>query len=126
MLNRKTGGHALANPVGLGALLLIGVLLATGTDYAQYFTGGKFIQMLLGPATVALAVPLYANLHRLSRVFWPLLISLVLGSLVGIVSSAGVAWALGFARSCHARFPPPSPWGLPAKSAVRPNWQRCL
>jgi putative effector of murein hydrolase len=51
--------------------------------------------MLLGPATVALAVPLYANLHRLSKVFWPLLISLLLGSLVGIVSSAGVAWALG-------------------------------
>lgn len=95
VLNRKTGGHALANPVGLGALLLIGVLLATGTDYKQYFEGGKFIQMLLGPATVALAVPLYANLHRLSKVFWPLLISLLLGSLVGIVSSAGVAWALG-------------------------------
>ena len=94
-LNRKTGGHALANPVGLGALMLVAVLLATGTGYAQYFTGGKFIQMLLGPATVALAVPLYANLHRLSKVFWPLLISLTLGSLVGIVSSAGVAWALG-------------------------------
>ena len=52
-LNRQSGGHALANPVGLGALLLIGVLLATGTDYKQYFEGGKFIQMLLGPATVA-------------------------------------------------------------------------
>ena len=76
-------------------------------------------------------MPLYANLHRLSKVFWPLLISLLLGSLVGIVSSAGVAWVLGLdddlIKSLLSRsVSTPSLWVLPAKSVARRSWRRCL
>src|SRR3979490_2902255 len=57
----KTHRHPLANPV-LHSIWIIGVvLLATGTSYTTYFGGAQFVHFLLGPATVALAVPLYIN-----------------------------------------------------------------
>ncbi|MGD0109327.1 MAG: LrgB family protein, partial [Rhodopila sp.] len=62
MIQRLCKGVPLANPV-LIAILAVSVLLeATGTPYARYFAGAQFIQFLLGPATVALAVPLAQNL----------------------------------------------------------------
>lgn len=94
-IQQKTKGHPLANPVGMAILLLVGVLWLTGTDYRTYFEGGRFIHLLLGPATVALAVPLYANLPRLRQAFWPIMLTLGVGSVLGIVSSTGVAWWLG-------------------------------
>src|SRR6516162_10079885 len=56
-----TKRHLLANPV-LHSMWIIGAfLLATGTSYTTYFAGAQFVHFLLGPATVALAVPLYEN-----------------------------------------------------------------
>ncbi|HEY0146219.1 MAG TPA: LrgB family protein, partial [Methylovirgula sp.] len=55
-LQRRVGGAAYANPV-LFAVVVVGlVVLATGTSYSTYFGGAQFINFLLGPATVALAV----------------------------------------------------------------------
>lgn len=60
-------GAAIANPV-LIAILIVGALLkATGTSYETYFAGARPIHLLLGPATVALAVPLVASLPLLRR-----------------------------------------------------------
>ncbi len=56
-----THRHPLANPV-LHSMWIIGAfLLLTGTSYTTYFGGAQFVHFLLGPATVALAVPLYEN-----------------------------------------------------------------
>jgi len=54
----KARAHPLANPVLLAVVLLAGALLAAGIDYRAYFEGAQFVHFLLGPATVALAVPL--------------------------------------------------------------------
>lgn len=53
----KTNSNPLANPVVTSVAMLIILLLATGTSYSDYFEGGQFVHFLLGPATVALAVP---------------------------------------------------------------------
>jgi putative effector of murein hydrolase len=71
LFNRRCKGHPLSNPVLIGVLLLLAWLLATGTGYRDYMKGGVMVQMLLGPATVALAVPLYGNLSRLKRAAGP-------------------------------------------------------
>ncbi|MGI4814605.1 MAG: LrgB family protein [Janthinobacterium lividum] len=87
-----------ANPVALAIAILVVVLLLTHWSYERYFAGAQFIHFLLGPATVALAVPLAAQLPRLRRAFWPLLSALLAGSVMGIASGvACVAW-LGGAR----------------------------
>ena len=53
--------HPLANPVVIAAGLLIALLIATGTPYSTYFEGAQFVHFLLGPATVALGLPLWRN-----------------------------------------------------------------
>ena len=78
-------------PVLVSMLLVIGVLLMCGIDYAEYRQGTEILYTLLGPATVALAVPLYLNLRRIRQLFWPILITLALGG----VFATGVCLALG-------------------------------
>ncbi|MDF0606742.1 LrgB family protein [Neisseriaceae bacterium TC5R-5] len=84
--------HPLTNPVLLGVLLVLGYLLLTGSTYQQYMQGGQLIQQLLGPATVALAVPLYHNLTRLKQAAGAVLFSIVLGGVCGIVSAVGLGY----------------------------------
>jgi predicted murein hydrolase (TIGR00659 family) len=85
----------LANPVMIAVALLVAVLTVTGTPYKTYFDGAQFVHFLLGPATVALAVPLYLQLPKLRANVLPLLGGLLAGSLVAVVSAVGIAWLLG-------------------------------
>jgi len=64
---RRLDMNPLANPVALSVAFLVALLWATGTPYQTYFDGAQFVHFLLGPATVALAVPLYANLGKLKK-----------------------------------------------------------
>ena len=61
---KRSGGLAILNPVLLAVAMLVAVLLITDTDYGTYFEGAKFVHFLLGPATVALAIPLYNQLEQ--------------------------------------------------------------
>jgi predicted murein hydrolase (TIGR00659 family) len=90
-LNRMAKGVPLVNPVAIAVGLILLLLWATGTPYDRYFEGAQFVHFLLGPATVALAVPLYRNLDRVRRVLIPMAAALVVGSIV----AAGSAILLG-------------------------------
>lgn len=94
-LYRRSGLNPFLNPVLMAVAAIIAVLLATGTPYPTYFDGAKFVHFLIGPATVALAIPLYSQLERLKRMWLPLTVALLVGSTVAIASAAGIAWALG-------------------------------
>lgn len=92
---RRTNKHPLLNPVLLAIIVLVAVLSATHTPYPTYFEGAQFVHFLLGPATVALAVPLYFNFSKLRRLWLPLLGGLIAGSLTAAISAIGIAWLLG-------------------------------
>jgi predicted murein hydrolase (TIGR00659 family) len=94
-LYERSRFNPLANPVAIAIILLLGALAASGTPYATYFDGAQFVHFLLGPATVALAIPLYAQVERLKRLWLPLMAALVAGSLTAIVTAVGIAWLLG-------------------------------
>ncbi len=94
-LYRRAGFHPFANPVLLAVAMLATILLVTGTDYQTYFDGAQFVHFLLGPATVALAIPLYAQLPRLKAMAWPLGVALLAGSLTAMLSAWGLASLLG-------------------------------
>jgi len=98
-LQRIIGGSPLANPVLLTIIMVGGLLLATGTPYQTYFTGAQFINFLLGPATVALAVPLARNLHHVLRTLRGTGLALLAGSLTSIISGTGIVWLLGGAHA---------------------------
>lgn len=87
--------NPLVNPVGIAAALVVGLLLLSGTTYERYFAGAQFVHFLLGPATVALAIPLYHNRERVRKALIPMSIALLVGSFTGIVSVVGIAWACG-------------------------------
>ena len=95
LLHRKAGGHPAVNPVLISVAVLVSLLLATGTPYQRYFDGAQFVHFLLGPTTVALAVPLHGQLTRLMEMSGPLLIALVVGSLVAGLSAYGIGALLG-------------------------------
>lgn len=97
-LYTRSGMNPAANPVAIAVAIIVALLTLTGTPYATYFDGAQFVHFLLGPATVALAVPLYAQLPRLKRMFGPALLALAVGSLTAIVSAIAVGWALGASR----------------------------
>ena len=97
-VHRRCAMHPLANPVAIAVVLLVALLAATGTPYQTYFDGAQFVHFLLGPATVALAVPLFEQRRRVRRLAVPLAAGLVAGVLTAIVSAAGIAWLLGASR----------------------------
>lgn len=105
---RKGKLNPLLNPVVLAVAVLVGMLLITGTDYRTYFDGAQFVHFLLGPATVALAVPLYNQFRQVRRSMGPLLASIVVGSLTASVSAVAVAWMLGAAESTLISLAPKS------------------
>ncbi len=92
---KKSGYKAIFTPLMTAIALIVCLLLATKTDYKTYFEGGRYINFLLGPATVALAVPLYEQRQRLARLAVPLFCGLVAGGTIAIVSAVLIAGALG-------------------------------
>lgn len=94
-LYQRAGFNPLLNPVLLAIVMLVTALSITGTPYATYFDGAQFVHFLLGPATVALAVPLYLQFERLRKLALPLAGALLAGSVTAIVSAVGIAWLLG-------------------------------
>ena len=85
----------LAQPVLVATLLLVAVLWACGIDYPRYRHESSMLWLLLGPATVALAVPLQLNLPRIRELFWPVSIALLVGGTVTVLLTLGIASLLG-------------------------------
>lgn len=105
---RKAGLNPLLNPVMIAVLILVAALTATGTTYPEYFEGAQFVHFLLGPATVALAIPLYRQFDRVRRSAVALVASILAGSLSASLSAIGIAWLLGGARDTLVSLAPKS------------------
>lgn len=82
-------------PVLVSMAILITTLLVLRIDYADYKQGTQLLTVILGPATVALAVPLYLNMRRVRQVLWPTLITLFVGGLFATVLGVALAWLFG-------------------------------
>lgn len=94
-LARHLGHPPWANPVFLSVLLIAPVLWLTRTDYATYFEGAQFIHFLLGPATVALALPLWEHRQTIRTSLAPIALALIVGSVVAASSAILLARAFG-------------------------------
>ncbi len=106
--SRVTHRHPLANPVLHSVWIIGAILLATGTPYPRYFEGAQFVHFLLGPATVALAVPLYENRKIVLSAVLPMLIALLAGGVTAIVSIVLLAEAIGLPRAVVLSLAPKS------------------
>jgi LrgB-like family len=107
-LAKAAGRRPIVNQVLISIALLGGLLKLTGTDYQTYFNGAQFVHFLLGPATVALGVPIYANFALVRRNVWPLAAALLIGATVAIASAVLVAKAFGAPRAILIALAPKS------------------
>lgn len=94
-LYQKAKMSPFANPMVIAVVLLVLILTLTGTSYQTYFSGAQFVHFLLGPAIVALAVPLYQQVNQLKRHWFAFLMASLLGSGVAAGTAMLVAWLLG-------------------------------
>ncbi|WP_371747600.1 LrgB family protein [Diaphorobacter sp. HDW4B] len=129
-LYRRFGGNPILVPVATTSAMVMLVLWLSGVRYEAYAMATKPLSWWVGPATVAIAIPLFAQLDRLKRIWKPLLIALLVGSLVAMLSAIGIAWALGGSWQTIASLMPKSATmpiaipmaerfgGLPALAAV--------
>ena len=112
MAYRASGKSSLVNAVPVAVVLLALMLWITGTSYATYFEGPQFVHFLLGPATVALALPLWEARAHVRRAILPILAALFAGSLTAMVSTLAIAQAFGVTGQFFA--------SLAAKSTTAP------
>lgn len=91
----RCGRTPLVNPVLIAVILIIAALKLLGVEYKTYFDGAQFVHFLLGPATVALAVPLYNQFQQVRRSAPAMLAALVVGSLTAAGSAVALGWLFG-------------------------------
>jgi predicted murein hydrolase (TIGR00659 family) len=95
LVYRKARMNPLANPVMIAVTIIVAILLVSGTSYETYFEGAQFVHFLLGPATVALAVPLYRQFETVRRSGLALVVSLIAGSLTAALSAVLIGYLMG-------------------------------
>ena len=129
-LYERAGRAPWANPVLASVIVIGAVLLATGTAYPTYFAGAQFVHVLLGPAVVSLAWPLWTRRAELRRRGVALVVAATAGGLAAAGSAVAIGWALGLPEDILRSLAPKSVTapvamgiadrigGVPALSAV--------
>jgi predicted murein hydrolase (TIGR00659 family) len=108
VLYQKSGQQPLLHPVLTSIIVIIACLVAAGFEYQQYMVGGQLIHFFLGPATVALAYPLYQNLNLVKQMWLPILVTVVVGVLIGATSAVGLAQMLDASHATQMSLAPKS------------------
>lgn len=107
-ISRAASRRSWANPVLMAVILLGFLLWFTKTDYTTYFEGAQFVHFMLGPATVALGMPLYDNLSRIRKAALPMIAGLLAGSVTAVFSALAIGKAMGIDGSVLASLAPKS------------------
>ena len=105
---QKRTGWVVLNPILITIVAQIALLQLTGISYETYEQGGQYIEFWLKPAIVALGVPLYQHLGQIRRQLLPILMSQLVGCLVGLVSVTLIASALGASHEVIVSLAPKS------------------
>lgn len=83
------------HPTISGALLVAALLASLDIDYHRFSDAAYWLTFWLGPATVALAIPLYQQWHLIRKMAGPLLLTLIAGAAFACLSAVAIAWYLG-------------------------------
>jgi len=94
IIYEKFNKHTLLQPIIISYVVIMSALFITGISYEEYFKSVEIIHFFLGPATVALALPLYNNLKYIKSLFIPIMITLVIAGVLSILIAVGLLWIL--------------------------------
>ena len=107
-INERCKRMPLLNPTLLAIALVVAILTLTGTSYKRYFDGAQFVHFLLGPAIVAMAVPLYRHTELIRKSAGALFSALGIGCVTAILSSVLLTRGLGGERELWLSMAPKS------------------
>ena len=100
--------NPLLNPVLIAVIVTVTFLVTTETSYQNYFDGAQFVHFLLGPATVALAVPLYRQFDKVRKSALSILASILAGSLTAVITAIGIGYIFNGSRDALISLAPKS------------------
>lgn len=95
----RRSGSPLLHPIVGGSLLVFAALWLLDVDFASYQRGSGLLYLLLGPAVVALAIPLKQNLAVVRKVGWPLMLGLLVGAVLAPLVAVVIALLLGGSKT---------------------------
>ena len=104
----KANKNPAVNPVLLSMLIIVPLLRVFSIDYKTYFDGAQFIHFLLGPATVALGIPLFQRIGTVRASLLPILAALLVGCVVAIGSTLLIGHLMGLSPLILASIAPKS------------------
>ncbi|WP_454288255.1 LrgB family protein [Rhizobium arsenicireducens] len=107
-LSLRLNRNPLVNPVLTSTLFLSLVMTIADIPYAQFFAGAQFVHFLLGPATVAIAIPMFRQWKRVKQLLLPIAAALIVGSLAAVGSVVALAYAVRLPEDVMISFLPKS------------------
>ncbi|MGB5792218.1 LrgB family protein [Poseidonibacter sp.] len=95
IIYEKFNKHTLLQPIIIAYILIMSLIVLTETSFEQYFKSVEIIHFFLGPATVALALPLYNNLKYIKSLFVPIVVTLFVAGVFSILIAVVLLWIFG-------------------------------
>lgn len=108
MVVKKKFKLAVFNPLLIGIVIVIVLLLSLDIEYEVYNEGAKFISYLLTPATVSLAIPLYEQLTLLKKNFKAIILGILSGVLTSLISVLTLSYILDLSHKEYVSLLPKS------------------
>ena len=108
LLLKKKFKMAILNPLLIGTICVMAVLMIFKVDYKKYNESAKYISYLLTPATVCLAVPLYEQMSLLKKNFRAVAVGIVSGVLASLVSVLALSRIFGLSHELYVTLLPKS------------------
>ena len=92
---RRSAGNPLCHPLLISTPLVAAALYLSNIDFNSYYAGNGILNWLLGPTTVALAVPLARQMPQLPPLLITVLTTVILGGLFAVICAVAIASGLG-------------------------------
>jgi putative effector of murein hydrolase len=92
---RRSAGNPLCHPLLISTPLVAAALYLSNIDFNSYYAGNGILNWLLGPTTVALAVPLARQMPQLPPLLITVLTTVILGGLFAVICAVAIAAGLG-------------------------------
>ncbi|MCG8537176.1 MAG: LrgB family protein [Pseudomonadales bacterium] len=89
---QRTNRFAPFQPVVIGMVLVIGSLIVFDIPYQRYYASSEMLHLLLGPATVALAIPLFQHAKRIRELLLPVMCTVLVGGTFTVGVAVGILW----------------------------------
>ena len=107
LLNKKFKKD-FVNPLIIAVILVIAFVLISGMDFEAYEKQASFLNYLLTPATICLAIPLYKQLGILKKNLAAVSVAVVAGSVAAMLSILLVSLAFGVTHEIYVSLLPKS------------------